>query len=468
MKLLNLRKQPKGRKELYLRALLLALPMMIQNGITNAVGLVDNMMVGKLGTESMTGVSICGQLIFVFNLAIFGAISGPGIFGAQFVGNKDVEGVRKTFRIKVWAVIFCVALGLALFLFNDKFLIGLYMKGEAAELDPVLTMERARSYLRIMLVGFLPFGLTQVYASTLRENNESFMPMISGVISVVTDVVLNYILIFGKFGFPALGVEGAAIATVIARFVELLVLVLWAHGKRQRFPFIQGVYKTLLVEKAVLIPVIKKSIPIFFNEFFWAAGLAALSSLYSTRGLAVVPAIGIANALINLLNVVFVAMGSAVGIVIGQMLGAGETKGILKKALSFMWFTAALSFGLTLVLAFVAPVFPRPYETTDLVKNMATVFILITAIYFPIWGFLNAQYFIIRAGGKTLITFIMDSGFTWAVCVLCVFLITHFTKLPIFIVYTISMSLDILKVLFGLFLILKGVWITSLVGKKEE
>ena len=114
MKLLNLRKQPKGRKELYLRALLLALPMMIQNGITNAVGLVDNMMVGKLGTESMTGVSICGQLIFVFNLAIFGAISGPGIFGAQFVGNKDVEGVRKTFRIKVWAVIFCVALGLTL------------------------------------------------------------------------------------------------------------------------------------------------------------------------------------------------------------------------------------------------------------------------------------------------------------------------------------------------------------------
>ena len=94
MKLLNLRKQPKGRKELYLRALLLALPMMIQNGITNAVGLVDNMMVGKLGTESMTGVSICGQLIFVFNLAVFGAISGPGIFGAQFVGNKDVEGVR--------------------------------------------------------------------------------------------------------------------------------------------------------------------------------------------------------------------------------------------------------------------------------------------------------------------------------------------------------------------------------------
>lgn len=468
MKLLNLRKQPKDRKGLYMRALLLALPMMIQNGITNAVGLVDNMMVGKLGTESMTGVSICGQLVFVFNLAIFGAISGPGIFGAQFVGNKDVEGVRKTFRIKLWAVIFCVALGLAIFLFNDKFLIGLYMKGEAANLDPVLTMERARAYLRIMLIGFLPFGLTQVYASSLRENSESMMPMLAGVISVVTDVVLNYLLIFGKFGFPALGVEGAAIATVIARFVELFVLVSWAQGKRHRFPFLQGVYRTLLVEKAVLIPVIKKSIPIFFNEFFWAAGIAALSTLYATRGLEVVPAIGIANALTNLLNVVFVAMGSAVGIVTGQMLGAGETKDIKKKALSLMWFTAALSFGLTLVLTFVAPYFPRPYETTDLVKNMATVFILITAIFFPIWGFLNAQYFIIRSGGKTLVTFIMDSVFTWTVCVLTVFMITHFTNLPIFVVYTISLSLDILKVIFGLVLILKGVWITSLARKKEE
>jgi putative MATE family efflux protein len=468
MKLLNLRKQPKDRKELYMRALLLALPMMIQNGITNAVGLVDNMMVGKLGTESMTGVSICGQLIFVFNLAIFGAISGPGIFGAQFFGNKDTEGVRKAFRIKVWAVLLCVALGLALFIFDDKLLIGLYMKGESATLDPVLTMERAREYLHIMLVSFLPFGLTQVYASSLRENNESMMPMIAGVISVITDVVLNYILIFGKFGLPALGVEGAAIATVIARFVELAVLVSWAHKRRHRFPFLQGVYKTLLVEKEVLIPIIRKSIPIFFNEFFWAAGIAALTTLYATRGLAVVPAVGISNALTNLLNVVFVAMGSAVGIVIGQMLGAGETKDIKKKALSLMWFTATMSFGLSLILALVAPFFPRPYETTEEVKNMATVFILITACFFPIWGFLNSQYFIIRAGGKTVVTFIMDSGFTWAVCVLTVFCITHFTNLPIFVVYTISLSLDILKVMFGLFIFFKGVWITSLARKKVE
>ena len=259
------------KRALYGSALAIALPMMLQNGITNAVGLVDSLMVGTLGTESVTGVSICGQLIFVFNLAIFGAISGPGIFGAQYFGNRDIEGVRKTFRIKIWAVLFAVAIGLAVFIFNDTWLINLYMKGETVKLDPVLTMTKAKEYLHIMLAGLLPFGLTQVYASTLRENSESTMPMVAGLISVATDVVFNYLLIFGKFGFPALGVSGAAIATVIARFVELGVLVIWTHLRRAKFEFIQGIYRTLLVERKVLIPIIRKSIPIFINEFLWAS-----------------------------------------------------------------------------------------------------------------------------------------------------------------------------------------------------
>ncbi len=457
----------KEDKKLYNRALALAVPMMIQNGITNAVGLVDSLMVGKLGTESFTGVSICGQLIFIFNLAIFGAISGPGIFGAQYFGNKDVEGIRKTFRIKIWFVLLCLALGISIFVFGDEWLINLYMKGESAELDPVLAMTKAKEYLHIMLIGLAPFGITQIYASSLRENNESTMPMVAGLTSVVTDVVLNYFLIFGKFGFPALGVEGAAIATVIARFVEMTVIIVWAHARRKRFPFLQGVYRTLLVEKEVFVPVIRKSLPIFINEFLWAAGIAKLTQLYSNRGLAVVPAIGISNALTNLLNVVFVAMGSAVGIVVGQMLGAGETEGIKKKALSLMMFTAFLSLGLTAILLVAAPYFPRAYQTQEEVKSMATMFIMITAFYFPLWGFLNAQYFIIRSGGKTLITFIMDSGFTWAVCVLGVFIVIRFTDLPIFAVYVIAQSLDFLKVLFGLYLINKGVWITNLVRKEE-
>lgn len=453
------------RKALYNRALLLAVPMMIQNGITNAVGLVDSLMVGSLGTESMTGVSIAGQLIFVFNLAIFGALSGPGIFSAQYFGNKDIEGVRKSFRMKIWMVVFCVIAGIAVFLLLDDTLIGLYLKGQSQDINPVLTLAKSKEYIHIMLIGFFPFAMSQVYSSTLRENNESTMPMVAGLCGVATDVLLNYLLIFGKFGFPALGVQGAAIATVLSRFVELGVVVIWGHLKRERFEFLKGVYHTLLVEFSVMLPMIKKSIPITVNEFLWAAGIIRVNQLLSARGLAVVPSLGICTALTNLLNVVFVAMGSAVGIVIGQMLGAGDTKDIKKKAFSLMFFTAFLSVGLSAILLLLSPFFPKSYNTTDEVRNMATTFIILTALFFPLQGFLNAQYFTIRAGGKTFITFLADSGFTWVVVVLTVYLVTYYTNLNVFVVYTISLSMDILKVAFGAFLIQKGIWITNLVKK---
>ena len=115
--------------EIYKKTLLLAVPIMIQNGITNAVGLVDNLMVGSLGTEAMTAVSISGQLIFVFNLALFGALSGPGIFGAQYFGKGDIEGVKNVFRIKLWAAIAIGIIGILVFLNFDGFLIGRYMTG---------------------------------------------------------------------------------------------------------------------------------------------------------------------------------------------------------------------------------------------------------------------------------------------------------------------------------------------------
>ena len=458
----DLRTIPRGKKELFIRAMMLALPMIIQNGITNAVGLVDNMMVGSLGPESMTGVSIAGQLFFVFNLAVFGALSGPGIFGAQFYGNNDIEGVRRVFRIKLWAVFLITLLGIVIFLFDDDLLIGLYMKGSAEKIDPVLTLERSKAYLRIMLAGLLPFSLTQVYSSSLRETNESVLPMIAGLCSVVADILFNYLLIFGKAGFPALGVEGAAIATVIARFIEFGVLITAAHVRRSRYPFLQGVYKTLLVPKSLLVPVVKKGIPILINEFMWASGIAALTQCYSIRGLDVLTALGINNALSNVMNVVFVALGSAVGIIVGQMLGAGELNLARKSAFRLMWFSAGICVFISIAQILIAPFFPLVYNADESIRRMATHIMIITALFFPVQGFLNTEYFTIRSGGKTLVTFLMDSIFTWVVVVATVFVLSRYTNIGVYGIYTISQALDLLKIAFGAFLIYKGVWLNNL------
>lgn len=450
-------------RAIYRRALTLAVPMMIQNGITNAVGLVDNVMVGSLGTEAITAVSIVGQLIFVFNLGIFGGLSGPGIFGAQYFGQKNTEGFRSAVRIKHLICLAVLAAGLCAFIFGGEFLINLYLKGESEDIDPVLTMELAKSYLNIMLWGLLPFVITQIYAGSLRETGSSIKPMIAGVASVVVDIVFNWLLIYGNLGFPRLEVRGAAIATVMARFVEALVVIIWAFAERRKHEFLIGLYKTMKIPKESAKKMLIKTLPIFLNEFMWAGGIAALTQSYSRRGLDIVAGLNISNALCNLLNVVFIAMGNAVGILVGQTLGAKRFKEAKDEAFGLMWFTGGISLALTAILVSVSGVFPLLYDTTENVRAYATGFIIVTALFFPVQGFLNALYFTLRSGGKTLVTFLFDSVFSWAVCVPTALLLCHLTTLPILTVYAIVQALDFIKVTIGYILIRKGVWISNIV-----
>lgn len=449
---------------IYKRALMLAVPMMIQNGITNMVGLVDNVMVGKLGTESMTAVSIVGQLIFVFSLAVFGGISGPGIYGAQYYGQANEEGLRNTFRMKIWICLFCVLAGLLVFIMGGESLISLYLHGESETVNPVMTMHYGKQYLAIMLLTLLPFSVTQIYASSLRETGHSVKPMVAGIISVLVDIVFNYLLIFGKFGMPRMGVQGAAIATVLARFVECFIVVIWAHMESKKHTFLRGIYRTVFIPKELAVTMGKKGMPIFFNEFFWAGGMAALTQCYSTRGLELVAGLTISNAICNLLNVVFVALGSAVGILIGQTLGAGRYEKARKDAFSLMWFTGIACVGLTVILVALSGVFPKAYDTTQQVRKYGQWFIMITALYFPVQGFLNALYFTLRSGGKTVITFLFDSVFSWVVTIPVAWMLCMWTPLSVFVVYAIVQSLDLIKVAVGYVLIRKGVWISNIVG----
>lgn len=456
----------KINNDIYKKTLLLAVPIMIQNGITNAVGLVDNLMVGSLGTEAMTAVSISGQLIFVFNLALFGALSGPGIFGAQYYGKGDTEGVKNVFRIKLWASLAICLIGILVFLNFDEFLIGRYMTGSAEGIDAALTMKYAKTYLHIMLISFPLNCITQTYATSLRETNESFSPMLAGVISVVCDVIFNYLLIYGNFGFPKLGVSGAAYATVIARIAEFTVLIVWTHIAAKKRVFVKGLYKTLLVPKKIIGPIFRKSLPILVNEFMWAGAIAVMTQCYAVRGLNVIAGLNISNAICNLLNVVFIALGHAVGIIIGQMLGAGELEKAKKDSLKLMWFSAFICMILTVILLILAPIFPNAYKTTDDVKTYATTFIRVTAIFFPLQGFLNSLYFTLRSGGKTLITFFFDSMFTWVVGVGTAFVLSHYTGLSILGIYVGVQLTDILKVAIGYVMIKKGVWLSNLVSEE--
>lgn len=315
-----------GNKNFYKMILAIAVPIMIQNGITNFVSLLDNIMVGRIGTEQMSGAAIVNQLIFVYNLCIFGGVSGAGIFTAQYFGQKDNEGIRNTFRYKIWMALILTVGTVIVFLIGGEQLISMYLHGEGSAENLAATLIYGKQYLYIMLIGLPPFMMVQVYASTLRECGETVVPMKAGITAVIINLVFNYILIYGKFGFPELGVQGAAIATVLSRYVEAAIVIHWTHKHKEINQYIEGLYSTLKVPALLTKKILIKGTPLLLNEALWAAGMAMLTQCYSIRGLNVVAALNIANTINNVFNIVFIALGDSVAIVVGQLLGAGKMK----------------------------------------------------------------------------------------------------------------------------------------------
>ena len=451
------------KKQFYKNVMKLALPIMIQNGITNMVGLVDNVMVGTLGTEQMTGVSIINQLLFVNNLAIFGAISGPGIYCAQYFGQGNKEGVKSTFQFKMIICIIVAILACLIFMLGGNSLFQLYLHGSDTGLDMNRTVEYGHDYLMIMLATLVPFAISQVYASTMRETGKTLVPMLAGIVSVAADVLLNYLFIFGKFGFPRLEVKGAAIATLISRILELLVLLLVCHLSKRQFPYMKRLYAGFSLPRALVKDMTKKGLPIFFNEFLWAGGIATLTQCYSMRGLEVVAGLNISNTLSNIFNVVFVSIGSVTGIMVGKCLGAGDFAFAKITSKRLCVFSAVIS-GITgLVLIAFSGIYPNVYDTNETIRSLAQNLIIITALFFPLQGLLNAVYFSLRSGGKTVITFLFDSVYSWVIAVTTAFLLCRFTSLPILLVFFIIQALDFIKVSIGLILLKKGIWIQNLV-----
>lgn len=452
-----------GDRAFYRRVMTIVVPIIIQNGITNFVSLLDNIMVGQVGTLPMSGVSIVNQLLFVFNLCIFGATAGAGIFTAQFQGSGDQEGIRATFRFKMIVCLLLAIGGLALFLLADVPLIHLFLTGEGDAADAAQVLEYGRRYLIYMLPGLVPFAVASAYSGTLKETGETFIPMVGGIAAMLVNLVLNYILIFGHFGAPEMGVEGAALATVISRFVELFIIAGWTHLHTEKNSFIVGAYRSLYIPAALTKNIIVKGMPLLLNEFLWSSGMTFLTQCYSTCGLDVVPAVNISTTLFNLTSVVFMSMGVADGIIMGQMLGAArpaeEIRDSSRKLIAISVVSSILFSGLMLA---IADLFPQIYNTSDAVQLLASQLIIITAIFMPFDSYVNAAYFLLRSGGQTYITFLFDSGFIWGVCATSAFVLTRFLHVSILPLFAVCQGTYVLKAFIGAGFLKQGKWIQNL------
>lgn len=455
-----------GDRDFYKKVLILAVPMIIQNAITSFVSFLDNIMVGQIGTEQMSGVAIVNQLMFVFNICIFGGVSGAGIFGTQFFGKGDYEGQKYAFRFKIYASAVITGIAICLFGFLDTELISLYLNDSGSVGDITLALAYGKEYLAVMVIGLAPFALAQTYISSIRETGHTLVPMLAGIVAVFTNLILDVILIFGLLGAPAMGVKGAAIATVIARFVECFIVVAWTHMHKTRNPYIIGAYKSLRIPGKILKDILKKGTPLMLNEMFWASGMAVIAQCYAVRGLEVVAAQNISSTITNLFNIVYIQLGACISIVVGQLLGAGKVEEAKDADNKMIFFSVACCTAVAAVMIAVGRFFPAIYKTEESIKELARIFIVISALVMPLCAFSHCTYFTLRSGGKTIITFLFDSVYTWVLVIPFAYFLANYTTLSIMVVFFLVQFTEIVKVTIGFCMVRSGTWVQNIVGDK--
>jgi putative MATE family efflux protein len=449
----------KENKEFYKLILAIAVPFMLQQLITSSVNLLDNLMVGQLGDANIAGVAAANRFYFVAIFSIFGVNGAAAIFLAQFFGAQKREGVQQAFRFNLLASYLIVIPFVVIGLWHPEWIIRLFSRD-------VEVVNQGAIYLRMATFSYIPFTFSMVVSNAMRSLGETKIPLYISIVSVLSNAFLNYGLILGNFGFPALGVLGAAIATVASRVIEFIAYIVVL--KTRSFYFETRWFDVFQIPRKLLRAMIIKAIPLTINEILWASGMAMLFSFYSTRGKEVMAGISISGSVADLFFTLFGGMAVATTVVISQALGANKLDEARRDAYRLIRFSMvlALFFG-TLMMASSFFV-PSWYRVSDESKLVATNLLRIMAVMFWIYMHNGQSFFILRAGGDTRSTLLMDSGFMWAVNLPVVGLMAYLTNYNVFVLYLAGQSTDLLKYWLARRLIRKEGWVQNLAEQPTD
>ena len=425
----------------------LALPSVIAQTINMLYNMVDRMYIGAIpdvGAYALTGVGLTLPLITL--ISAFSSLFGTG--GAPLASIKLGEGNEKAAgRILGVSAFMLMCTSAILFLFIQLAMNPLLIAFGASE----NTLPYAGEYLRIYLFGTAFVQLVMGLNPFISAQGCAKEAMLSVVIGAVLNIALDPLFIFTL----GMGVRGAALATVLSRYVECAIIMIWTHRHKLQAPFIEGAYRSMLVPLHLVGDIFRKGMPLLVNEFLWSAGMATLNQAYSTRGLAVVASMNICSTISNLFNVVWLSMGTVVAIMVGQQLGASEFDRAKTTVRRLMLVSLAGAVAIGVVMIAFAPLFPRLYNTTEEVRYIASRLLMIVALAGPVNSFCHCCYFTLRSGGKTWITFLFDSAYLWVLSIPLARLLTGATLWPILPIYVICTFVDVLKALAGGILIKK-------------
>lgn len=443
-------------KRFYKNFALIAIPMAFQNIVTTSVNLIDNLMIGQLGDISIAAVGLANKVFFIFTLIVFGLGSGANAFISQYWGKEDLKGIKKVVLIN-----FAVSLFVSFVFTTCAF----FFPEEIMSLltNDILVINEGAKYLKIIALSYIPMSIVQVFSYALKGLEHPKIPLVASIISVMVNATLNYALIFGNFGFPKLGVSGAAIATLSARIVEFIFVSLCTY-KKLGFLFKKfSEYKN--ITKDYISNFAKKVIPVIMNETLWAVAMTILVAIYARISTKAIAAVNVITILRDLTSVFFLGAGNAAGILIGKLIGTKKYEEAYEKTLKLSMLVPFIATIISVLSLFVSDSFISLFNITDETRSIAISLYIVVVCFMPFSAFNHLNICgTLRSGGDSFFCLVTDAGAIWGVGVLGAYLSGIIFGLPILPVFIISRLEEIVKTIILGIRILKKNWIKDLVN----
>lgn len=431
----------------------LAIPIAVQNLISSTLNMVDTMMIGKLGATQIAAVGFANQYFFLFMLICFGTYSGSAIFTSQFWGKKDVSNVRRTLGISLIIGIIISILFTLGGLLIPKTIINLLSD------DPQVVNLGAK-YLQIVCIGYVPSAISFAYGFSSRSVGNPRLPTGVSAIALVVNTFFNYIFIFGNFGMSPLGISGAAMATVIARIIESILLVLFIY--KFKSPLASSLKELLNFNKSFIHRYLVTTTPVIMHESFWALGMTMYLKAYAKLGTSAAASIQVANTIQNLFLIVSIGLGNACAIMVGNKIGSNKKEIGLKYAKTFSQLSVLMGFIMGLSLLLSSPFILKLFDAS--LYNNCRKIIIVMFLFMPIRMFNSVLITgILRSGGDTKFALILELSNVWLVGVPLAFYGTIYLKLPIYYAYALVYTEDISKAIIGLLRFLSNKWLRNVI-----
>ena len=447
-------------KEFYIKLIAIAIPIALQQLIVSSLNLVDTFMIASLSKEAIAGVGAANKLFFLLNLFLFGMSSGSSILTAQFWGTKDIDGIKKVYGLSLAIAMAGSFLFTIMAVVFPKFVMGIFT-------TDLMVIEEGANYMRIVGISYVFTSITFITSFVLRSTNNVKLPLMVTVIAILMNTCLNYILIFGMLGFNALGVEGAAIATVIARFVECALLVYLVN--RYRLPPSGLPSQIFRFSKAMTKKFIVIAMPVVINEVLWSTGVTMYAVVYGRMSTDAMAAMTITQTVEQIAFVLLVGVGNACGIILGNSLGSGEQESVLEDAKRFIGVSFMIGAIVGLGVIMIAPSIASIYNVSDTVYYNIVGSLSVYGLYLSVKSVnMSIIVGILRSGGDTKYCAILDAAGVWAIGVPLAFITGLYLKIDLPYVYAAILFEELFKVSFGIKRVLSKKWMNNLVDHSNS